>query len=246
MKYILISFLALITLSPVSNAQTKKQDTVAIMILDKMSAVIGELTSVHITLSVRNDEVDPDLGLISHFELSEVYFDGPDRMLVNTKGDKGHRGFWYNGEYLVFYSFSENNYAVIKSPPTTIETIDSLHECYDFDFPAADFFYPTFTDDVMGQFDQITFMGKRVIEGKECFYISAKNVETTVQLWIANDVMNLPVKMLINQNTGGQGSQYEVTFKEWQINPDLPPSIFEFNPPPGAHEVFILSKCDNQ
>jgi len=239
MKHSFTGFLALIMTFGVS-AQVSKVDSVAILILDQMSHVIGDLTSASFTVETRNDVNDPDVGLTSHFAVNEVYFDGPDKMLVNLKGDKGHRGYWYNGDVLVFYSYNENNYAVIDAPSTTLETIDSVYSTYGIDFPAADFFYPTFTDDLLANSNEIVFDGIRVIDGKECFHIITKGKEETIQFWISNNVFYTPVKMLIMKNNSNL--QYEATFSNWQFNQVLPVSMFEFVAPPKAREISILPK----
>jgi hypothetical protein len=36
--------------------------------------------------------------------------------------------------------------------------------------------------------------------------------------------------------------QYEASFCDWDINPILPASMFNFLPPPGAREVYLLPK----
>lgn len=244
MKQLLFVILAVAMAFRVS-AQASKVDTVAVMILDQMSNVIGELTSCSFTLKTQTDAVDQDAGLISHFAVSEVYFDGPDKMLVQAKGDNGHRGLWYNGKLLVYYSFNENNYAVIDAPPTSLQTIDSIHNNFGIDFPAADFFYPTFTDDLLHMSNQVIYNGLKTVEGKECFHIVARGKEVSVQLWIANDALYLPVKMIIISSTTGQTLEYEATFTNWQMNPTLPEAIFNFLPPPGAHQVSILPKNSN-
>ncbi|MBX7109668.1 MAG: DUF2092 domain-containing protein [Chitinophagales bacterium] len=238
---IAVLLLLMAGLQPVS-AQQGKYDTVAIMILDHMSDVIGDLTSVSFTLQTRIDADDPDLGLSTHFYKHQVYFDGPDKMLVYSDGDKGKRGFYYNGTRLVYYSFAENNYAIISTPPTTIETIDTVNKSYGIDFPAADFFYPTFTDDLMSSSDKILFAGIRNVDGNECFQVIAISPEMTIQIWVANDAMNLPVKFLITRHGKDEGKQYEGTFLNWQINPLLPPSMFEFVPPPKARAISIMAR----
>jgi hypothetical protein len=221
-------------------AQTKKIDTLAVSVLDRMSDVIGELSSVSFTTKTRNDEMNQDLGLITHFTTNQVYFNGPSQMLVRAESDKVNKGYWYNGKQLVYYSFSENNYAVIETPETTIEMIDEVNDKYGVDFPAADFFYPTFTDDVLKNYDELKFAGLRKIEGKDCFYIIARNKEMSVQLWIANDAYTLPVKMIIMyHSTKNEAKQYEATFSNWEINPFLPAEIFNFQPPPKAKEILI-------
>lgn len=241
MKKIFFGFVFLGLLSP-AHSQVKSYDTIAIVILDHMSAILGDLTSCRFTLDVESDVNDPVSGLVTNHETSDVSFGGPDKMLMHIMGDKGHRGYWYNGNTLTWYSFRENNYVVIEVPDHIIAMFDSVHDTYGIDFPAADFFYPTFTDDLIDQSDYISYLGKTQLNGKTCFRIVAKNKEMTLQFWISEEAMFLPVKMVIVYHGKSAGQRYEAIFSDWQINPALPSAMFEFALPPGAHQVSILSR----
>lgn len=237
-----IVFMNVLLFSTSAFTQTSKIDSVAVMILDQMSHVIGDSHSADFTVNIKNDVIDREVGLVSQYSVSNVIFDGPDKMQIHSKGGKGHRGFWYNGETLVYYSYDENNYVVLDAPPTTIATIDTVNKTYGIDFPAADIFYPTFTDDLIESSDEIIFNGFKTIENKECFQIVAHSKKSTVQLWIENNAYTLPVKMLIIDHSKTPNLQYEATFSQWQLNREYPPSVFEFLIPPGAREVKILPK----
>lgn len=241
MRYLFLGILAFFMTSLVS-AQTKLVDSTAIRIVDRMSSIVGDLTSVSFTLDTKIDEKDQDIGLTSQYTVNKVYFNGPDKMMMDLQGNKGHRSLWYNGKTLVYYSYDENNYASISCPPTTIETIDMVHEDYGVDFPSADFFNPTLTDDMISHFDQIIYHGKRTINNKECFYIVAARNDMRVQLWIETGAMTLPYKMVIMYLNNGEeiDSQYEATFSNWIINPQLPISMFDFNPPKNARKIKLL------
>jgi hypothetical protein len=224
-----------------TRAQAPRIDTAAVMILNRMADVIGSLNSCSFTLKVSFDVADPEFGLVKHMDKDEVYFSGPDKMMIHAYGDKGHRGFWYNGNRLAYYSFDENNYAIIDAPPTTIATIDTVNKAYGIEFPAADFFYPTFVDDILGQFDTLVFIGKNVIDDRECFHILAKNKDLIVQFWIANDAYNLPQKeVIIYKNEANK--QYEASFSNWELNAQIPGAIFEFMPPPRAAEITLIPR----
>ncbi len=244
MKFIVSSFIALFLTINVSG-KVSKIDSTAILILDQMSHVIGDLSSAHIKIDIKNDKVDQDLGLLSHYSESELILDGPSKMLIRSKGGKGHRGFWYNGELLAYYSFDENNYIIFDALPTTLETIDSLNRAFGIDFPAADFLYPTFTDDLIANHEEIFLNGRVHIDNEECFHIIAHREKQTVQLWISTGPFTLPKKMLIINHDGNMGLQYEATFKKWDVNRIYPASIFEFLPPNGASEIKILRKNQN-
>lgn len=237
-KFLLI--LTGITVSLFASAQAQQVDTVAVMILNRMADVIGDLKSCSFNLSTSADVVDYDNGTIKQTGTSDVYMVGPDKMLVHSYGDKGHRGFWYNGEKISYYSFDENNYATVETPSDIISTIAFLNLNYGIEFPAADFFYPTFTDDILDQYKNIVYLGMSTINGQECFHLLASNESQIVQFWIANDAYNLPQKVvIIYKNTD---MQYEATFSNWALNQEIPNSVFEFMPPPYAAEIVLMPK----
>jgi len=236
-------FVFLLLVSTSAGAQgAGGDDPVAVQILDHMSAVIGELNSCAYTLKVARDVDDPDLGLVKRFAVHEVFMMGPDKMLVNSRGTGGHKGYWYDGETVTYYSYDENNFATVKAPGTTVETIDAMHRDYDIDFPAADFFYPKFTDDLIDSTDRIVFLGNKELDGKSCFHLYAMGQGMSVQLWIADDALNLPVKLVISYLDQRDAPQYEATFSDWQINPELPVAIFDFVPPRSAAPITLVSK----
>jgi hypothetical protein len=239
MKKFLLSFGLLVCLS--AQAQEPRVDTVAVMIIDHMASVIGELNSCSFTLNTSVDVRDPDFGLVTQNETDEVYLAGPDKMHVSFNGDKGHRGFWYSGATAIMYSYDENNYVVIEAPENIIAMIDTLNSNYGIEFPAADFFYPTFTDDMLALFDNIIYLGKRNLGGKECLLILATSKEMSVQIWFSSDAFMLPQKFIIIYKND-ENKQYEATFSNWDLNTDIPASVFEFIPPPKAREISILPK----
>lgn len=222
-------------------AQEKSYDSIAVVILDHMSDIIGDLSSCSFIVHSSGD-VNDESGVVTHYETDEVFFSGPDKMLVQVKGDNRHNGYWYNSSTLSYYSYKENNYAVIDAPANILDAIDTVNENYGIDFPAADFFYPSFTDDLIVSSDNISFEGISTIDDKRCFHITANNKDMSVQFWISNDALFLPVKMVINYRNNKKTKRYEASFSNWNLNPDLPSSMFEFSPPPGANQVALLSR----
>jgi len=223
----------------VSPAETHRTDSVAVMILNHMADVIGDLNSCSFKVTASIDVADHDLGIIKQSESDKVILVGPNKMLVDANGDKGHRGYWYNGSQLFYYSFAENNFARIDAPADILSTVAAVNSNYGIDFPAADFFYPTFTDDIIRQFDTVAYLGTKVVEGQECFHILVANKEQTVQFWISNDAYFLPKKFVITYKNLGN-TQYEATFNDWSLNAEIPNSVFEFVPPPSAAEITLL------
>jgi hypothetical protein len=241
MKKIFLSYVLLIIPLLGFTQKQKEIDSSAIYILDQMSDLIGDLNSVTFKTTTSTDKLNDKGLIVTHYSTSEVSMVGPDKLIAKTRSDKGGHGNWYNGEYLSYYSYAENNYLTLEAPDNIISMVDDMHTRFDFKFPAMDFFYPSFTDDIIESFDTIQYVGKRTIEEEECYQIMAINNEMHVQLWVSEDRNFLPKKMKIiykNQNN----IQYTTTFTSWVLNPQIPETIFEFLPPPKAKLISILEK----
>ncbi len=235
-------FLLSVLLVPFSLFTQQKQiDSTAVIILDRMSDIIGELSSCSFNLKTATDE-QGQYGLEKKFSNHEVIFKGPDKMLVQSNGDDFHKGYWYNGSEVVYYSYRENNYSVIEAPETIMQTIDSINANYGIDFPAADFFYPAFTDDILADFTTLVFLGSKKVNDKDCFHILAENDKINFQVWISNDAMTLPERFAIIYKDLKDSPQYLGEFYNWKVNPELPDSLFEFTAPPEANQIAIIAK----
>ena len=119
--------------------------------------------------------------------------------------------------------------------------MDTVNIKYGLEIPGADFFYPSFTDDILESFDKIEFLGEKSVNGKSCFHLKAVSEVMEVQLWINNDAYFLPSRYLI-VDKGNDHKQFQGTFSQWELNPETPDAVFEFNPPPNASEIKILAK----
>jgi hypothetical protein len=60
------------------------------------------------------------------------------------------------------------------------------------------------------------------------------------QFWISDKVYKLPVRYnIVYKNKSNM--QYESHFSNWELNPVIPPSVFEFMPPKNAKPIKILA-----
>jgi len=233
-----IFFIFLITaVSARIQAQTRKIDTVAVTILDKMSAMIGDLSSCSVTIRSNYDVRSKELGLVKHSDEEQLFLHGPDKLLIRSEGDKGSRDFIYNGETLSYYSMDKNQYGQIRIPASIMEMIDTVNKLYGIEFSGADFFYPGFVDDILSESKALVYLGLTKVDGKECFHIAGTASDKTFQFWISNDAFTLPLKMVIIYTGKELSPQYEAVLTGWQVNPTLPDALFNFSAPPKAKKI---------
>lgn len=239
-NFYLSGFLLLFTFSAFS--QEKFQDSTALMILDKMGTLVGEVKSLGFQTQLSKDVVYAENFFIKEFESSEIILKGPNKFFVKSTGERKAEMFAYQGDQVIYYSFLNNIFTAAEAPDNLIETLDWLYQDFDIEFTFADFLYPNFTSDLSENMDYIEFLGTVMLDGKRTFHIGTANENMTVQFWISDGAYFLPKKILITYLGDPYAHQVEADFSDWEINKDYPDSIFEFLPPPGANQITWFSK----
>ena len=223
-------------------AQAPKIDTTAVSILDKMSAMIGDLSSCSVDIKTNYDIHSKELGLVKHSDEEALYLHGSNKLMVRSEGDRGSSAYFFNGQTLSYYSTDRNQYGQIQAPTgNVIDLIDTVNKLYGVEFPAADFFYPGFVDDIISESKSLVYLGLTKLNGRECFHIAGVGRDKTFQFWIANDAYCLPQKVVIVYTGRPMNPQFEATLGNWQINPTLPDALFEFSPPPKARKIKLAA-----
>lgn len=217
-------------------------DSEAVTILDNMSNSVTDLESCTFTLKTQYDVFDDKLGLVKLSEEANVYLKAPDKLLVYRKGDRGSKNYFYDGKSFTYYSDDNNQYATIPAPGTIMETIDSIHNEYGIEFPAADIFYDDIVDYIIDEADILSNLGITMIDNKECMHVAGANDEISFQIWITNDESFLPLKLSLVYKSKPGNPQYEAIFQNWSLNPYLNDSMFNFIVPEYAKKIKFSKK----
>ena len=69
-------------------------DSTAISLLDKMTAVLGELTSISVQVQSTNDQLNELQENERFYTTHELLFSGPNRMTIHSRGDNGDKASW--------------------------------------------------------------------------------------------------------------------------------------------------------
>lgn len=239
-KFLFLMGFVIMTIT--TNAQTQRIDSTAVFLLHRTGETLQDIKSCSFTAITTYDVPNESLGLIKHAINDRVAIKFPDKMKVTSSGDKGNRGLWYNGKKLNYYSLDNNTYGFTAAPGSVIETIDEISKKFGIEFPGADFFYPTFLQDLLSEQGNLIFLGKTIVDGRECYHIAGSDKTKSFQFWIGSDDLFLPVKLVIIYTSDKDKPQYEALYKDWTINSDYPDSMFEFTTPPKATKVKLAPR----
>jgi hypothetical protein len=232
-KQLILPFLALgLILANCGSEHKGYYDQSAIAALDKLTDTIGTLTSLSVYV-----ESEVTKSGKQTWRQSDVYLSGNNKMHVYMETDSMRKGYWYSGKDLTVYDYDKHIYDIIPAPSTSLLTIDSIHHAFGVEFPAADFFYPTLTDDMMNDYDSIVLLNHTGPE--DWMEIYAKNEKMEVFLTIDN-ISHFPMKMEIYRKGDREGDSYVGAFGNWRLDPVIDDAIFSFTPPERATKEVIF------
>jgi len=236
-KLFLYTLLSAVLFISCNSSGDGEYDTRAIESLDNLTETIGKMESLSYTVeSYSINENGDEKG-----KQSDVYLKGTNKMFIENKETQGNdKNFWYNGEKFAYFLYNKNEYDILDAPDNTLKLIDKINSKFGIYFPAADFLYPTLTDDMIDNYNQILYFGEEKIGYIECIVLEASNEENLVQIWIKKE-SNLPHKMIITSKTN-KDKYYEAVYSNWRVNPKLPDIMFEFQPPSGSKQVKFQPK----
>lgn len=228
MKYHLVYLLlGILFLTSCNCEKPKYLEEEAIATFDEMSTAIGEIKSCSYTITVQALKEGTEFRELTH----DVYFQGPDKMYIYSSGEELSRGYWYNGSQFAYYNFLNATYDTIAASGGIIEAIESIHDDYGIYFPAADFFYPTFTDDMIGNFDTILYLNNEKLKEKNIIDIAGLNSEREVYFTFEKDENGVfPIGLSIYKKSMDDELVYDASITNWRFNPRLLDRLFNFQP----------------
>lgn len=224
----LFSLLAgVVLLSNCSQPQEGFYQDDAINALDELTATIGEMAACSYMLNVHSND---DNGVVD--KVSDVYMKVPGKLYIHTESTDNRKSFWLEDGQLYQLNLETNEYDVVSTPKGILAMIDSVHAKTGIDFPAADLFYPTFTDDMIAQFDSIMMNGEIELDGMVCKEVRAVNPQ--LEVFLALDPEGMPEQLALYGLGEKAGEEYVANFSNWRVDPELPDMLFQFEPPSNA------------
>jgi len=168
---------------------------------------------------------------------STAWFQRPNRLRSERKGERKTSTLLYDGKHVVIHSLPENFYAQAEAPPDLDAFLDFLEVRLDVAPPGVDLLY---SDGGLGLLEGVTsgiVVGVATIAGRECHHVAFRAPDVDWQLWIEAGDRPLPCRIVIETLDVERAPGMSVTYRTWDTAPELSDSLFVFEPPEGASKI---------
>jgi hypothetical protein len=202
--------------------------------LKQMTDYLAGLQSFTLRTGVA-DEVSLKSGeKIEIMSNAEISVQRPNRLRSTQRGSAAGLGIWYDGQHLTVACKATSAFQAIAAPPTLDGAIDQMRKQLDIDAPGADLLYSRPYDILTEQVVSGRFVGRETIDGVPVNHIAFRGEQMDWQLWIKDGPQPLPLRYVITTKDAPGHPQFSVQMSDWNTQPNLPASAFEFQPPVGA------------
>jgi hypothetical protein len=200
------------------------------------------LTSAHefsFRTEVNYDQVLAGGQKILYARQAELSMRRPDRLHAVVNGDLVNERMWYDGKTFILMDLRDLGYVKVDVPPKLDEALDFMALEYGIASPVSDVLYSdvyaVLTENVVTG----DYVGQSVVRGVPTHHLAFTQNNIDWQLWIEDGAHPLLRKAVITYKNVTGSPQFTVWLSDWDFNPRLADSLFEFLPPDGAHQVEI-------
>jgi hypothetical protein len=208
--------------------------------LQKMGAYLRTLTTFQVEAATTDEDVLDDGQKLQFSGSASILARAPDRLRAEVTDDRRKRLFLYDGKNFTLFAERVGYYATIAAPPTITKLVDKLDSEYGFSVPLEDLFRWGAPGWRPGAIKRAIDVGPADVEGVTCEQYALRQDDVDWQIWLQRGAYPLPRKLVITTRTDDAKPQHTAVFT-WNLAPSFNDATFEFDPPPGAQRVTLLS-----
>ena len=201
-----------------------------------MNNFLSQAPKLSVTIESGYDAVQPSGLKVEFGETRKYTIRRPDRVRFDTDSRDGNqRGFVFDGKEIGIFDTNQKVYATVAESGTIDHAFAYFIDHLQMPLPLAELFasnLPKFTRNV----EALYHVEETTLAGVKCDHLvgSTKNID--FQMWIAQGDKPLPQRLIITYKREEGEPQRWAQFREWNLAPEVPDSLFAFTPPEGAEK----------
>ena len=221
----------------VTGTDSRAADNGARAILKDMSDYVGSQQTIELTFDSDIEVITPQLEKIQFSNSGEALLSRPDKLHAHRASGHADVELFFDGKKAVIFGKDINGYAEFEAPGTVDQLIEAMRAGHGVAMPGADLLLTRSYDVLVADVMEAKYLGRAIIDGRECEHLAFRNFDTDWQLWVEAGKQPIPRKMVITSKTMNSAPQYTLRIKSWKTGVDPAPDAFSFEPPAGAEKL---------
>lgn len=207
------------------------------VMLKAMSDYVGRQKTIELSFDSDIEVITPELEKIQFTNSGEALLQRPDKLRAHRVGGYAEVALSFDGKTVSILGKHLNAYAQFEVPGTVDRLFDAVRAGHGVSLPFADLLLTNSYDALVAGVLEAKYMGRGVIDGRQCEHLAFRNFDTDWQLWIEVGASPIPRKMVITSKTLNAAPQYTLRVKAWKTDVGPAPDAFGFVPPANARRL---------
>ncbi|MGH7177325.1 MAG: DUF2092 domain-containing protein [Tepidisphaeraceae bacterium] len=245
-KGFLVAMLAVCACAAAPRAPMHDIDPKADAVLRKMSGTLAAVKQFSYTASATTDQTLDNGQKVQLAKTVKVIVRRPDCIASSIVGDEENLQFMYCKKSVGLTNLRENCYAVAAVPDNIDAMFDTLAEKYGITTPLSDLMfsdpYAVLTERVRTG----AYLGLHYVGETKCHHLAFRQEAVDWQIWIEDSEKALPRKVVITYKEVPGHPQFVAVLDDWNLDPQVSDSTFEFKPIPGCKQIELQTIRDSR
>ena len=150
----------------------------------------------------------------------------------SRSGELVNQQIAYDGKNVYGIGDKAKVFVSIPVTGTNDEVMDLLTTEAGAYLPGRDLFYEDVAEELLAEVQEAHYLGVAPVAGERCHYVVFRGPDVDWHLWI-NESDMLPSKYLITSKWMAGAPEFEMTFSNWNLTPDIDGQTFVLSAPEG-------------
>ena len=207
------------------------------VILKAMSDYVGSQKTIELSFDSDIEVITSQLEKIQFTNSGEALLSRPDKLRVHRVGGYADVALYFDGKTASVFGKHINGYVQFNAAGSVDQLLEALRLGHGIALPGADLLLSNSYEVLVADVKEAKYMGRGVVDGRECEHLAFRNFDTDWQLWVEVGKHPIPRKLVITSKTMNSAPQYTLRVKSWKTDVQPAPNAFAFVPPVGAKQL---------
>ncbi|MDZ7589359.1 MAG: DUF2092 domain-containing protein [Rubrivivax sp.] len=207
------------------------------LMLKAMSDYVGRQNTIELSFDSDIEVITPSLEKIQFTNSGDALLQRPNKLRAHRVGGYADVAMSFDGKTVSILGKHINAYAQFEAPGSVDQLIAAMRAGHGVALPFADLLLTSSYDALVAGVLEAKYIGRGVIDGRECEHLAFRNFDTDWQLWIETGASPIPRKMVITSKTLNSAPQYTLRVKAWKTDVKPAADAFVFLPPSNAKKL---------
>ena len=212
-------------------------------ILKRMAEFLAKTSRFSVNLSDSYDVLQESGQMIEFGDSRKITVSRPNGLRVEVEHSDGEKHLvLYDGKDITTFSPIKNVYAQAAKPGGIDAAVMYFLKDLHMRLPLAALLISRFPVEINSRTQSLDYVEKTVIDGTSTHHLAGRTETVDYQVWIAEGVQPLPLRIVLNYKTAEGRPGFRAQFSDWNLAPEVKDSQFSFTPPEGARKISFLAQ----